>query len=91
MKQMDFHLVHNQKENCHHDHIPINLKGNENIFFWVSGLIKKNNNKQGKNRTAGSVYSFNLWTAAARRYEARGTNFKMNTGQKILPITSSKL
>ena len=23
-----FPLVQNQKENCHHDHIPFNLKGN---------------------------------------------------------------
>ena len=26
--QMEFHLVQNRKENCHHDHIPFNLKGN---------------------------------------------------------------
>ena len=24
-----------QKENCHHDHIPFNMKGNENIVFSV--------------------------------------------------------
>ena len=28
LNQMDFHLVQNQKENCHHDHIPFNSKGN---------------------------------------------------------------
>ena len=25
----------NQKENCHHDHIPINIKGNGSIVFSV--------------------------------------------------------
>ena len=25
----------NRKENCHHDHIPFNLKGNGNIDFSV--------------------------------------------------------
>ena len=28
LNQMEFHLVQNRKENCHHDHIPFNLKGN---------------------------------------------------------------
>ena len=35
--QMDFHLVQNVKENRHHDHIPFNLKGNENLVFSVWG------------------------------------------------------
>ena len=30
---MKFHLVQNRKENCHHDHIPFNVKGNGNIVF----------------------------------------------------------
>ena len=25
----------NRKENCHHDHIPFNVKGNGNIVFSV--------------------------------------------------------
>ena len=25
--QMEFHLVQNRKENCHHDQIPFNVKG----------------------------------------------------------------
>ena len=33
--QMEFDLVQNRKENCHHDHIPFNLKGNGNIVFSV--------------------------------------------------------
>ena len=33
--QMEFHLVQNRKENCHHDHIPFNVKGIGNIVFSV--------------------------------------------------------
>ena len=37
---MKFHLVQNRKENCHHDHIPFNVKGNGSIVFSaVWGLI----------------------------------------------------
>ena len=32
---MDFHFVQNRKENCHHDHILFNVKGNGNIVFSV--------------------------------------------------------
>ena len=32
---MEFHLVQNRKENCHHDHNPFNVKGNGNIVFSV--------------------------------------------------------
>ena len=32
---MEFHLVQNRKENCHHDHIPFNLKGNGILVFSV--------------------------------------------------------
>ena len=32
---MDFYLVQNRKENCHHDHIPFNVKGDENTVFSV--------------------------------------------------------
>ena len=35
LNKIDFHLVQNQKENCHHDHIPFNVKGNGNIVFSV--------------------------------------------------------
>ena len=35
LNQMDFHLVQNRKENCYHDHIPFNVKGNGNIVFSV--------------------------------------------------------
>ena len=33
LSQMEFHLVQNQKENCHHDHIPFNVKGNGKYSF----------------------------------------------------------
>ena len=35
LNQMDFHLVQNWKENCHHGHIPFNVKGIGNIVFSV--------------------------------------------------------
>ena len=36
LNQMELHLVQNRNENyCHHDHIPFNFKGNENIVFSV--------------------------------------------------------
>ena len=35
LNQMVIHLVQNQKENCHHDHIPLNVKVNGNIVFSV--------------------------------------------------------
>ena len=36
LNQMEFHLVQNRKENCHHDHIPFNVKRNGNIVFSVN-------------------------------------------------------
>ena len=40
LNQIEFHLVHNQIENCHHDHIPFNVKRIGNIDFSVHGLPK---------------------------------------------------
>ena len=35
LNQLELHLAQNRKENCHHDHIPFNVKGNENVVFSV--------------------------------------------------------
>ena len=35
LNQMEFHLVQNREENCHHDHIPFNVKGNGIVVFSV--------------------------------------------------------
>ena len=35
LNQMEIHLVQNRKENCYHDHITFNVKGNENTVFSV--------------------------------------------------------
>ena len=35
LNQMEFYFVKNRKENCHHDHITFNVKGNRNIVFSV--------------------------------------------------------
>ena len=39
LNQMDFHLVQNRKENCPHDHIPFNLKGNGILFYQCHEII----------------------------------------------------
>ena len=33
--KIGFHLVQNRKENCHHNHIPFNFIGNENLVLSV--------------------------------------------------------
>ena len=33
MNRMKFRLTHNQKQNCHYDHIPFNLKIIRNLYF----------------------------------------------------------
>jgi len=35
VNQMEFHLVHNRTENCHHDQIPFNVKEIGNIVLSV--------------------------------------------------------
>ena len=39
LNQMEFHLVKNRKENCHHNHIPFDLKGNGCIVFSANALL----------------------------------------------------
>ena len=34
MNPTEFRLVHNQKENCHYDHIPFNFKVNRKRFLY---------------------------------------------------------
>ena len=42
LNEMEFHLVQNWKENCQHDHIPFNLKGNEkNRFLSARGTNRR--------------------------------------------------
>ena len=45
MNQLEFHMVQNRKENCHHDHIPFNVKGNGNIVFSVQNYCHHQRNK----------------------------------------------
>ena len=35
LNRMEFYLVQNRKEYCHHDHIPFNVKENGSIVFSV--------------------------------------------------------
>ena len=39
LNQMEFHLVENQNENCYHDYIPFNVRGDENKVFSVYAQI----------------------------------------------------
>ena len=40
LNQMDLHLVQNRKENCHHHHIPFNVKGKGNIVYSDQPVVK---------------------------------------------------
>ena len=42
LNQMEFQLVQNRKENCHQDHIPINLKELEIQFCQCTRKINAN-------------------------------------------------
>ena len=48
LNHMEFHLVKYRKENRHHDHIPFNVKGKENIVFSMqtSFLIGRGRGKR---------------------------------------------
>ena len=41
LNQIDFHLAQNREENCHHDQIPFNVKGNGSIVFSVWSMVVK--------------------------------------------------
>ena len=41
LNQMEIYLVQNWKENCPHDHIPCNLKGNKITVFSVYQAYKR--------------------------------------------------
>ena len=45
LKQMEFHLVQNRKENCPQDYIPFNVIGNGNIVFSCATSYPKKNSK----------------------------------------------
>ena len=49
LNQMEFHLVKDRMENCHHDHIPFNVKGIGDIVFsvYTTGMYKIGDTVQG--------------------------------------------
>ena len=51
---MELYLVQNQKENCHHDHIPFNVKGIGTIVFSVHGLGKLHQRDMSVSRHDGA-------------------------------------
>ena len=40
LNKMEFHMVQNRKENCHHDRIQISVKGNGNLVFSVCSGVR---------------------------------------------------
>ena len=54
LNQVDFHLVQNQIENCHNDHIPFDLKGNGNIVFSAS-LVNMGSQLRGPQETPQTI------------------------------------
>ena len=56
LNQIDFHLVQNQKQNCHHDHIPFNLKGNGILVFSVYNAEKVHPKILPRSAEYGVVY-----------------------------------
>ena len=53
MNQMESHLIQNWKKNCHHYHIPFNLKGNRILLFCTGG-------KKRVKKTLGKMKLANL-------------------------------
>ena len=47
LNQMEFHLVQNRTENCHHDDIPFIVKGNGTIVFSVYYVLVCNHFRLG--------------------------------------------
>ena len=62
----EFHLVPKQRENGQHDHIPLNIKRNENVFPWARGVwfYSKQREALTNTRRGGCVNSFNPFLAA---------------------------
>ena len=62
LNQMEIHLVQNRMENCRHDHIPFDVKGNGNVVFSV--------NMQSVN------YSINIFWSTSRQQKFLVTAIK---------------
>ena len=54
--QMELHLIQNRKENCHHDHIPFNVKGN--IVSSVQTQLIITGNRSKLSNIAGATNYF---------------------------------
>ena len=64
-ERTEFYLVQNRKENCHHDHIPFNVKGNENLVFSVQVLMYRESWSEIV-LVFGHAYNFYLSSGAVR-------------------------
>ena len=62
MNQMGFHLVQNRKENCPHDHIPFNLKGNGiHRFLSIRMCLEQPVSRGIFFAQSGRQFGSNLW------------------------------
>ena len=62
LNQMEFHLVQNRKENCPHDHIPFNVKGNvvfsvlqHNAFAVPETIVSRHNGASIKDPSLNAI------------------------------------
>ena len=53
LNQMEIHLVQNRKENCPHDHTPVNVKGIGSIVVSVQNLIMSSSGADKKRGLGG--------------------------------------
>ena len=74
LNQMELYLLQNLNENGHHDHIPFDLKENENLILWV-GKLQQTNEKITSPRQHGQFFFFstlflkkNLWNGISRHH-----------------------
>ena len=81
LNQIEVNLVQNRKENCHHDHIPFNVKGNGNIVFSAHHTGKSNLDKANKIRIVNYSFLIDL-TANGISFAVKKTFFLVQNKSK---------
>jgi len=82
LNQMEYHLVQNRKENCHHDHIPFNVKGNGNIFFSKFSIFSQPSSEY-------SLKSVRLSCVLSRSRIRLNNGPQRNTFQLLVKLTEN--
>ena len=75
MNQTEFRLVHNQKENCHYDHIPLNLRVTTNLFPRVGQWMHWNHQFAAVNGLPGCSNLNDQASRGCRLLASCGTNW----------------